>query len=129
MRGAKCQVGTFAGGGVLAPLTIPCPGINPKLFIPFFSAAAPNVLTPHILCTLGASDGVTSASATITETSGVTTTNPRRKQSSTSFVETNLAGASIYEATASFVDESVVLTPTLYTHPSYGQGGYLIIGS
>ena len=132
LRGAKCQTGTFDCNGSTTPLTIDCTGITPKLFMPVFvpdGVDSPNVVSTHGYFAMGASDGTNNVSCGITDRSSVTTTNARRFQSSTSFEEYSNLGIQQFEATASFDGESVVVTPTLNTNTSFGQGAYIIIGA
>jgi len=128
IRGAKCQVGTF---NTASSNTITTTGITPKLFLPVFvPTGISNIGTVqnHLMLTIGASDGTTSVSCGITDENGVTTTNTRRYQSSTSLCEYYRNGAKAFEATAAFIGESVVVTPTQADF-QYGQAGYLVIGN
>jgi hypothetical protein len=132
IRGAKCQVGTFDCNGSLDPLTIATPGITPKLFLPVFVSQgvdSVNTVMSDIRFAIGASDGTNNVSCGITDRNGVTTTNARRYQSSNSLVEYGTIGNLIFEATASFSGESVILNPTTNNSDVMGQGGYLVIGS
>lgn len=133
IRGAKCQAGTFHCNGSLSPLGISCMGITPKLF---FGLATPecvdniNTVRDSINLSLWASDGTNHVSCGITDLNGMTTSNTRRHQYSTVLSEiTASTGAQQFQATAKFVGQSVVITPTLITSSSFGQGGYLIIGA
>jgi hypothetical protein len=131
IRGAKCQVGTFDCNGSTSPLTIATAGITPKLFLPvFLSQGVDNLgaVLNDINLTIGASDGTNNVSCGITDANGVTTTNARRYQSSTSLVEFNTAGTKTFEGTAAFSGESVVVTPTTAL-TNFGQAGYMVIGS
>lgn len=132
IRGAKAQVGTFDCNGSTDPLTIACSGITPKLFLPVMirgGADNPGVILDHVYMSIGGSDGTNNVSCGISDQNGVTTTNARRYQSSTSLVEYALNGTKAFEATASFDGESVILDPTTLVDSNHGQGAYLILGS
>jgi len=132
IRNCKAQVGTFDCNGSLDPLTISCPGITPKLFLPVFVNNGVDNINSLIIAsflTIGASDGVNNVSCGITESNGLTTTNARRFQSSTSFSEYDSSGGRQFQATATFGGESVILDPTDNPAPSWGQGAFLILGN
>lgn len=132
IRGAKCQAGAFDCNGSTDPLTIACSGITPKLFLPLFVPSGVDsigTVQNGLLFGIGASDGTNNVSCGVTDANGVTTTNARRYQSSTSLVEYDTAGTKQFEATASFSGESVILDPTTNGGSTWGQGGYLIIGA
>jgi hypothetical protein len=132
IRGAKCQVGTFDCNGSLDPLTIATPGITPKLFLPVFVSKCVDFLgsvQADAMLTIGASDGTNNVSCGITDQNGVTTTNARRFQSSTTLCEYNTAGTKVFESASTFSGESVILDPTTNSSNNFGQGGYLILGS
>jgi len=131
IRGAKCQVGTFDTNGSTSPLTISTTGMTPKLFLPVFvPLGVDNVGTVNseLILSIGACDGTNNVSCGISDQNGQTTTNARRFQSSSSLAEYTL-GTKVFEGTAAFSGESVVLTPTTNLGATYGQGGYLVIGS
>jgi hypothetical protein len=134
IRGARCQVGTFDCNGSLSPLTISTPGITPRLFLPVFvPSGVDNVNTVQngLNLAIGACDGTRNVSCGITDENGRTgtnSTNARRFQNSSAIEERNNAGTSVFSATVAFVSQSVVLTPTVNSSSTYGQGGYLIIG-
>lgn len=132
LRNCRAQVGTFQLNGSLSPVTISCPGIQPRLFLPVF---VPNgipfdgsVLGTNIL-SIGASDGTNTVSCGITDGTVVTTTNSRRFQSSTALVDYDTAGTLIVSAGVSFSGQSVIVDATTNTSSTWGQGGYLIIGN
>jgi len=133
IRGAKCQVGTFDCNGSTSPLTIATSGITPKLFLPVFvkdGVDSVGTVLNDLGLTIGACDGTNHVSCGIGDVNGATTTNARRWQDSTKFCERNPSnGNSIFEATAAFSGESVVLTPTLNSFSNWGQGAYLCVGS
>jgi len=132
IRNCKAQVGTFDCNGSRDPLTISCPGITPKLFLPVFVNNGVDNINSLIIAsflTIGASDGVNNVSCGITESNGLTTTNARRFQSSTSFSEYDSSGGRQFQATATFGGESVILDPTDNPAPSWGQGAFLILGN
>jgi hypothetical protein len=132
IRGAKCQVGTFDCNGSLDPLTISTPGIVPKLFLPVMTAFGVdniNSVQNTAALMIGASDGANNVSCGITDQNGVTTTNARRYQSSNSLVEYNDTGTKVFEATASFDGENVIVNPSTNLVTTWGQGAYLVIGS
>jgi hypothetical protein len=132
IRGAKCQVGTFDCNGSLDPLTIATPGITPKLFLPIFLPGGVdniNTVQNGLLLSIGASDGTANVSCGVSDLNGVTTTNARRSQSSTSLCEYDSFGTKGFEGTATFGEESVILDPTTNASSVFGQGGYLVIGS
>lgn len=133
IRGAKCQTGTFNCNGSLSPLTIPCSGITPKLFLPVFvpsGVSSINTVINQAHLAIGASDGVNNVSCGFTDQDGVTTTNARRHQSSSTLAEYSAStGSLLFEAAATFSGQSVVITPTTYGLSSMGQGAYLIIGA
>lgn len=133
IRGAKCQTGTFDCNGSTSPLTIPCSGITPKLFLPVFvpsGVSSINTVINQAHLAIGASDGVGNVSCGVTDQDGVTTTNTRRHQSSSTLAEYGAStGSLLFEATAAFSGQSVVMTPTTYGLSSMGQGAYLIIGA
>jgi hypothetical protein len=132
VRGAKCQVGTFDCNGSLDPLTISTPGIVPKLFLPVMTAFGVdniNSVQNTAALMIGASDGANNVSCGITDQNGVTTTNARRYQSSNSLVEYNDTGTKVFEATASFDGENVIVNPSTNLVTTWGQGAYLVIGS
>jgi len=133
VRGAKCQTGTFDCNGSLSPLAISTPGIAPKLFL---AVAVPecvdniNTIRDSINFSLWASDGTSNVSCGITDLNGQTTTNARRHQYSSKLSEiTAFTGAQQFEGTAAFDGQSVVLTPTLITSSSFGQGAYFVVGA
>lgn len=131
VRGAKCQVGTFDCNGSTSPLTIATTGITPKLFLPVFvpgGVDSVGTVLSDLLLSIGASDGTNNVSCGISDANGVTTTNARRFQSSTSLCEYSTGGTKSFEGTAAFSGESVVLTPTTNASTTYGQGGWLCIG-
>jgi hypothetical protein len=133
IRGAKCQTGTFDCNGSLSPLTINTPGITPKLFLPVFvpvGVDSINTVQNAVALTIGACDGMNNVSCGITDGNGVTTTNTRRYQHSTTLAEyTITSGTKVFEATAAFSGESVVITPTTNPDVNFGQGAYLVIGA
>jgi hypothetical protein len=132
IRGAKCQVGTFDVTSLTA-FPISTPGITPKLFLPVFvkdGVDSVGTVLNDLTLTIGASDGTNNVSCGIGDVNGATTTNARRWQDSAKFCERNPSnGNSIFEATAGFVGESVVITPTLNSFSNWGQGAYLLLGS
>jgi hypothetical protein len=134
IRGACCQVGTFDCNGSTSPLAINTPGITPRLFLPVFvPSGVDNVNTVQngLNLAIGACDGTRNVSCGITDENGRTgtnSTNARRFQNSSAIEERNNAGTSVFSATVAFVSQSVVLTPTVNSSSTYGQGGYLIIG-
>lgn len=131
IRGAKCQVGTFDCNGSTSPLTIATSGITPKLFLPVFvpqGVDSVGSVLNGLLLTIGACDGTNNVSCGITDENGLTTTDARRYQSSSSLAE-YYAGSKAFEGTAVFSGESVIITPTINTNVIWGQGGYLCIGS
>lgn len=131
IRGAKCQVGTFDCNGSTSPLTITTTGITPKLFLPVFvqsGVSSSGTVSNDLIFSIGACDGTNNVSCGITDKNGVTTTNARRFQSSTSLSEYGPNGTLSFEGTAAFSGESVILTPTTASG-GYGQAGYLILGS
>lgn len=129
LRNCRAQVGTFDCNFSLDPLTIPCAGIRPKLFLPLLMYDYGNgVIGDSVFFHLGASDGTYSASCGITDRTALTTTKTRRSQSSGIISEYNDDGAIRFRANVSFDNQSVVIDPTEYTLIGYGRGGYLIIG-
>jgi len=134
IRGAKCQVGTFDCNGSTSPLTISTTGITPKLFLPVFvpvGVDSVGTVQSDLNLTIGASDGTNNVSCGIQDVSGLTTTATIRWQSSNKLAEYGGAGAGtkFFEGTAAFGGESVILTPTTNGSSSFGQGGFLVIGS
>lgn len=133
IRGAKCQTGTFDCNGSTSPLTIPCSGITPKLFLPVFLPVGVDqigIVQDGLAMTIGASDGVNTVSCGITDSNGLTTTNARRYQASSAFEEYFIfAGTKTFEAQCSFSGQSVVISPSMNADPNFGQGAYLIIGA
>jgi hypothetical protein len=132
IRGAKAQVGTFDCNGSTAALPIACSGITPKLFLPIFlPQGVDNLGTVRsgLAMTIGASDGTNHTSCGITDQNGVSTTNARRYQDSTGLSEYNFDGTLEFDATVSFGSEVVNINPTVNTGTTWGQGGYLILGT
>jgi hypothetical protein len=132
IRGAKCQVGTFNCNGSLSPYTINTPGITPKLFLPVLiggGVGSVGSVLSNIEFGIGASDGSNNVSCGVTDRNGVTTTDARRYQSSSTIAEYNYLGTKMFESTVAFSGQSVVITPTTNISSSYGQGGYLVIGN
>lgn len=103
------------------------------MFLPVFvpsGVSSINTVINQAHLAIGASDGVGNVSCGVTDQDGVTTTNTRRHQSSSTLAEYGAStGSLLFEATAAFSGQSVVMTPTTYGLSSMGQGAYLIIGA
>lgn len=131
-RGCKSHAGIFNCNGSTDPLSISTPGCTPKLFLPVFvptGVSNDGSVQDASHLTIGASDGTNAVSCGVSDVNNAATTNARRHQASTTLQERAASsGSLVFEATAAFSGETVVLTPTTNTNAAFGQGGYLVIG-
>lgn len=131
LRNCNARVGSFDLNGLTGPQTISLPGVTPRLFLPVLvpnGVSSLGSIVNGLNMTIGASDGTNTVSSGTSDQNGVSTTNARRWQSSNDLEEYDVNGNKIFDATVSFVGESIVVNPSLNTS-GVGQGAYLVIGS